>query len=64
LFLSGNNLALQEELYQLRYLTQEAFNGAKTLGARWSELEKEQRDVHQVCHSIISVQSIVKNMIL
>lgn len=43
-----NNLALQEKLYQLRSETQDAFNEAKILEAKWKELEKEQRDVYQV----------------
>ena len=43
-----NNIALQEQLYQLRSETQEAFDRAKSLEARWKELEKEQREVYQV----------------
>jgi len=45
---SGNNLALQGPLYELRSETKSAFNEAKALEARWKELEKEQRDVYQV----------------
>ena len=44
-----NNLALQEKLYGLRNETQDAFNEAKALEASWADLEKEQRDVYQVC---------------
>jgi len=35
-------------LYQLRSETKEAFDEAKGLEARWKELEKEQKEVHQV----------------
>ncbi|KAJ4482016.1 hypothetical protein J3R30DRAFT_2113097 [Lentinula aciculospora] len=45
--IAKNNLALQEKLYRLRSETQDAFNEAKSLEARWKELEKEQRDVYQ-----------------
>lgn len=45
---SENNLAYQEDLYRLRSETQEAFDSAKSLEARWKELEKEQREVYQV----------------
>ncbi|KAJ3747137.1 hypothetical protein DFH05DRAFT_1457571 [Lentinula detonsa] len=45
--IARNNLALQEKLYKLRSETQEAFNEAKSLEARWKDLEKEQRDVYQ-----------------
>ena len=43
-----NNLALQDPLYALRSETQEAFDRAKQLEARWKEIEKEQREVYQV----------------
>ncbi|KAH9924285.1 uncharacterized protein BXZ73DRAFT_50508 [Epithele typhae] len=45
--IAKNNTALQEPLYQLRGQTQEAFDRAKGLEARWKEVEKEQRDVYQ-----------------
>ena len=44
-----NNLRLQDELYTLRSETQAAFDEAKALERRWKELEKEQREVYQVC---------------
>ncbi|KAJ8080478.1 hypothetical protein PM082_017311 [Marasmius tenuissimus] len=45
--IAKNNLALQDRLYALRSETQAAFDEAKSLEARWKELEKEQRDVYQ-----------------
>ncbi|KAG6900042.1 hypothetical protein C0993_003673 [Termitomyces sp. T159_Od127] len=45
--IANNNLKLKESLYQLRSETQEAFNEAKSLEARWKEVEKEQREVYQ-----------------
>ncbi|KAF5372272.1 hypothetical protein D9757_009640 [Collybiopsis confluens] len=45
--IANNNLALQDRLYQLRSETQDAFNEAKVLEAKWKEVEKEQRDVYQ-----------------
>ncbi|OJT10392.1 hypothetical protein TRAPUB_13084 [Trametes pubescens] len=45
--IAKNNLAYQEDLYRLRSETQEAFDSAKGLEARWKELEKEQREVYQ-----------------
>lgn len=39
---------MQENLYKLRSETKEAFDKAKSLEARWKEIEKEQRDVYQV----------------
>jgi len=45
--IANNNLRLQESLYNLRSDTQEAFNEAKALEARWKELEREQREVYQ-----------------
>ncbi|KIK57247.1 hypothetical protein GYMLUDRAFT_46503 [Collybiopsis luxurians FD-317 M1] len=45
--IANNNMALQDKLYQLRSETQDAFNEAKALEARWKEVEKEQRDVYQ-----------------
>ena len=45
---TGNNLALQNRLYELRSETKDAFDEAKGLEARWKELEKEQKEVYQV----------------
>lgn len=45
---SGNNLTIQQQLYNLRSETKDAFDEAKRLEARWKEVEKEQRDVYQV----------------
>lgn len=45
--LAQANTAQQDSLYQLRAKTQESFDQAKALEARWKELEKEQRDVYQ-----------------
>jgi len=42
------NLALQDELYRLRSQTKDAFDEAKTLEARWAELQREQKEVYQV----------------
>ena len=42
-------MALQDEVYRLRNETKEAFDRSKALEARWRQLEKEQRDVYQVC---------------
>jgi len=44
-----NNLALQQRLYDLRTETKDAFDEAKSLEARWKELDKEQKEVFQVC---------------
>jgi ESCRT-I complex subunit VPS37 len=41
---------LQEELYKLRSETKDAFDEAKSLEARWAELQREQREVYQVRH--------------
>ncbi|KAF8895345.1 hypothetical protein BD779DRAFT_1466786 [Infundibulicybe gibba] len=41
------NLALQERLYALRSETKDAFDLAKSLEARWKDLEREQKDVYQ-----------------
>lgn len=48
-----NNLHLQQPLYNLRSETQDAFDEAKSLEARWKELEKEQRDLYQVRSCLI-----------
>ncbi|PIL22354.1 hypothetical protein GSI_15042 [Ganoderma sinense ZZ0214-1] len=45
--IAKNNLALQDHLYKLRSETQDAFDRAKQLEARWKEVEKEQREVYQ-----------------
>ncbi|CAA7261479.1 unnamed protein product [Cyclocybe aegerita] len=45
--IAQNNLALQQRLYDLRSETKEAFDEAKSLEARWKELEKEQKEVYQ-----------------
>ena len=42
-----NNLALQQQLYNLRSETKDFFDEAKKLESRWKELEKEQRDIYQ-----------------
>ncbi|KAJ6605690.1 hypothetical protein B0H10DRAFT_2076701 [Mycena sp. CBHHK59/15] len=45
--IASHNLALQEPLYKLRAETQEAFDDAKNLEARWKDVEREQREVYQ-----------------
>ncbi|KAJ7288226.1 hypothetical protein C8J57DRAFT_1279469 [Mycena rebaudengoi] len=45
--IAQHNLTLQEPLYRLRAETQEAFDDAKNLEARWKEVEREQREVYQ-----------------
>lgn len=40
---------MQDELYKLRAETQQAFDEAKSLEARWKVLEREQKELHQVC---------------
>ncbi|KAJ6585091.1 hypothetical protein B0H19DRAFT_1108191 [Mycena capillaripes] len=45
--IASHNLALQEPLYRLRAETQEAFDDAKNLEARWKDVEREQREVYQ-----------------
>ncbi|KAI8986217.1 hypothetical protein BD414DRAFT_515253 [Trametes punicea] len=45
--IARRNLAYQDDLYRLRSETQEAFDRAKSLEARWKEVEKEQREVYQ-----------------
>nr|VWP00953.1 AAA domain-containing protein [Ganoderma boninense] len=47
LMVPENNIALQDNLYRLRSETQDAFDRAKQLEARWKEVEKEQREVYQ-----------------
>jgi hypothetical protein len=48
LYHTEKNLALQEGLYKLRVETQQAFDEAKALEARWKIVEREQRELHQV----------------
>ncbi|KAJ8463858.1 hypothetical protein ONZ51_g9975 [Trametes cubensis] len=45
--IARHNLTYQDDLYKLRSETQEAFDRAKGLEARWKEIEKEQREVYQ-----------------
>ncbi|KAJ7695659.1 hypothetical protein B0H17DRAFT_1055072 [Mycena rosella] len=45
--IAKHNLALQEPLYRLRAETQEAFDDAKNLEARWKDVDREQREVYQ-----------------
>jgi ESCRT-I complex subunit VPS37 len=57
---SENNLALQDNLYALRTEAKQAFDEAKALEARWKELEREQREIYQVCrlkHPVLTLQS-------
>jgi ESCRT-I complex subunit VPS37 len=51
------NLALQDELYKLRSETKDAFDEAKALEARWTELQREQKDVYQVLHHTLLLSS-------
>ena len=43
-----HNLDMQDSLYKLRDETKTAFDEAKSLEARWKDLEREQREVYQV----------------
>jgi ESCRT-I complex subunit VPS37 len=43
---------MQEELYKLRSETKDAFDEAKSLEARWAELQREQREVYQVRYGL------------
>ncbi|EIM85951.1 uncharacterized protein STEHIDRAFT_58630 [Stereum hirsutum FP-91666 SS1] len=45
--IAKQNLAVQDELYKLRQETQSAFDEAKSLEARWAELQREQKEVYQ-----------------
>jgi len=45
---TDQNLALQDELYRLRSEAKDAFDEAKALGVRWTELQREQKEVYQV----------------
>ena len=54
---SDQSLALQDELYNLRSETKDAFDEAKALEARWTELQREQKEVYQVLHRPALVSS-------
>ncbi|KAH9033314.1 hypothetical protein EDB84DRAFT_1399020 [Lactarius hengduanensis] len=45
--IANQNLGMQEELYNLRSETKDAFDEAKSLEVRWAELQREQREVYQ-----------------
>ncbi|KAF9013331.1 hypothetical protein BDQ17DRAFT_594298 [Cyathus striatus] len=45
--IAKNNLVHQQQLYDLRSQTKDAFDEAKRLETRWKELEKEQKEVYQ-----------------
>jgi len=45
--IANSNMVLQEKLYKLRSETQDAFDDAKRLEARWRDLERDQREVYQ-----------------
>ncbi|KAI9451393.1 hypothetical protein F5148DRAFT_1239653 [Russula earlei] len=45
--IANQNLALQDGLYRLRSETKDAFDEAKTLEARWAELQREQKEIYQ-----------------
>ena len=47
------NLALQDELYKLRSETKDAFDEAKALETRWTELQREQKEVYQVLRTLL-----------
>ena len=62
------NLELQEQLYKLRAETQEAFDEAKRLEARWNDLEREQRELYQVLYILLArlrycISSLVLNSV-
>ncbi|PVF98457.1 hypothetical protein CPB86DRAFT_705075 [Serendipita vermifera] len=44
--IAKKNLGLQDGLYKLRSETQQAFDEAKALEARWKVLEREQKELH------------------
>ena len=54
---TDQNLALQDELYRLRSEAKEAFDEAKALGTRWTELQREQKEVYQVALRTILASS-------
>ena len=39
---------MQDDLFKLRGETQTVYNDAKTLEARWAELQREQKELYQV----------------
>jgi ESCRT-I complex subunit VPS37 len=45
---TDSTLALQNELYQLRQETLDAFNQAKSLEVKWQDLDRQQKEQHQV----------------
>ncbi|KAI0297730.1 hypothetical protein BC826DRAFT_907496 [Russula brevipes] len=45
--IANQSLALQDDLYKLRSESKDAFDKAKTLEARWAELQREQKEVYQ-----------------
>jgi ESCRT-I complex subunit VPS37 len=47
---SESNLALSEQLYQLRTRTKETFEQAKNLEARQKVVEREQREIYSVSY--------------
>ena len=50
-----SRISLRDELYKLRSETKDAFDAeAKALEARWTELQREQKDVYQVLHRILA----------
>ncbi|TDL23303.1 hypothetical protein BD410DRAFT_897743 [Rickenella mellea] len=42
-----SNLSLQERLYALRQETNDAFTEAKSLEARWAQVDREQKELYQ-----------------
>jgi ESCRT-I complex subunit VPS37 len=51
------NLALQDGLYKLRSEAKDAFDDAKALEARWTELQREQKEVYQVLRRTVLLSS-------
>jgi len=45
--IAKRNLALQDDLYRMRSETQDAFDEARSLQARWRELDREQKELYQ-----------------
>ena len=58
IYVIDNNLALQQDLYRLRTEAQAAFDEAKSLERRWSDLEREQREVYQVLSFLLNPYTI------
>ena len=56
------NLTLQDELYRLHSREKNAFDEAKALEARWTEVQREKKEVYQVLLPYCS--SVVKALIL